>query len=80
MTDLATLKARILATPEARAEYEAQAPEFDLARELIAARDRSDIHLGRSMKRQGRKMVMRNLCDTRILNNYAIWSYGSEIF
>ena len=29
MTDLATLKARILANPEARAEYEAQAPELD---------------------------------------------------
>ena len=43
MTDLATLKARILATPEARTEYEAQAPEFDLARELIAARDRAGL-------------------------------------
>jgi len=43
MTDLATLKARILATPEAQAEYEAQAPEFDLARELIAARDRAGL-------------------------------------
>ncbi len=43
MTDLATLKARILANPEARAEYEAQAPEFDLARELIAARDRAGL-------------------------------------
>jgi ribosome-binding protein aMBF1 (putative translation factor) len=43
MTDLATLKTRILATPEARTEYEAQAPEFDLARELIAARDRAGL-------------------------------------
>lgn len=43
MNDLATLKARILANPEARAEYEAQAPEFDLARELIAARDRAGL-------------------------------------
>lgn len=43
MNDLTTLKARILATPEARAEYEAQAPEFDLARELIAARDRAGL-------------------------------------
>ncbi len=43
MTDLAALKARILATPEARTEYEAQAPEFDLARELIAARDRAGL-------------------------------------
>lgn len=43
MTDLADLKARILANPEARAEYEAQAPEFDLARELIAARARAGL-------------------------------------
>ena len=41
MTDLATLKARILANPEARAEYEAQASEFELAHELIAARTRA---------------------------------------
>ncbi|MFU2486505.1 hypothetical protein [Thauera sp. WH-1] len=40
MTELAALKALILANPEARAEYEAQAPEFELARELIAARSR----------------------------------------
>ncbi|HRP24239.1 hypothetical protein [Thauera sp.] len=40
MTELAALKARILANPEARADYEAQAPEFELARELIAARTR----------------------------------------
>ncbi len=43
MTDLATLKSRILANPETRAEYEAQAPEFGLARELIAARDRAGL-------------------------------------
>lgn len=38
MIDFAYLKARILANPEVRAEYEAQAPEFAIARELIAAR------------------------------------------
>jgi len=43
MSDLANLKARILANPEARAEYEAQAPEFDIARELIAARARAGL-------------------------------------
>ena len=41
MTELAALKARILANPEARAEYDAQAPEFELARELITARTRA---------------------------------------
>ena len=43
MTELADLKARILANPEARAEYEAQAPEFELARELITARTRAGL-------------------------------------
>lgn len=43
MSDLANLKARILANPDARAEYEAQAPEFDIARELIAARARAGL-------------------------------------
>lgn len=43
--DLADLKARMLARPEVRAEYEAQAPEFDLARELIAARSRAVVRL-----------------------------------
>ena len=35
---IADLKARILATPEARAEYEAQKLEFDRVRDRIAAR------------------------------------------
>ena len=43
MTELADLKARILANPEARAEYDAQAPEFELARELITARTRAGL-------------------------------------
>src|SRR3546814_13315313 len=41
MTDLSKLKARLLADPETRAEYEAQAPEFAIARALIAARVRA---------------------------------------
>ncbi|MDT3668941.1 MAG: helix-turn-helix transcriptional regulator [Aromatoleum sp.] len=43
MSDLAKLKARVLANPDARIEYEAQAPEFDIARELIAARVRAGL-------------------------------------
>lgn len=43
MTELAELKARILANPEVRAEYDAQAPEFALAHELIAARTRAGL-------------------------------------
>lgn len=43
MTDFATLKSRLLADPKTRAEYEAQAPEFAVARELIAARVRAGL-------------------------------------
>ncbi|KON81410.1 helix-turn-helix domain-containing protein [Azoarcus sp. PA01] len=43
MSDLAKLKARLLTNPEVRAEYEAQAPEFDIARELINARARAGL-------------------------------------
>ena len=43
MTELADLKARILANPEVRADYEAQAPKFELARELIIARTRAGL-------------------------------------
>jgi DNA-binding XRE family transcriptional regulator len=43
MTDFAKLKARLLADPETRTEYDAQAPEFAIARELIAARVRAGL-------------------------------------
>lgn len=43
MTDLTTLKTRLLANPETRAQYEEQAPEFSIARELIAARTRAGL-------------------------------------
>jgi DNA-binding XRE family transcriptional regulator len=41
MSDLTKLKARLLADPKIKAEYEVQAPEFAIARELIAARVRA---------------------------------------
>lgn len=40
---LADLKTRLLADPKTRAEYEAQAPEFEIAKELIAARARAGL-------------------------------------
>ncbi|WP_028216759.1 helix-turn-helix domain-containing protein [Paraburkholderia oxyphila] len=43
MTDLATLKKRLLADPATLAEYEVQAPEFAVARERIAARVRAGL-------------------------------------
>ena len=41
LNDLKSVKARLLKDPEASAEYAKQAPEFAIARELIAARVRA---------------------------------------
>ncbi|MBC8748536.1 MULTISPECIES: helix-turn-helix domain-containing protein [Paraburkholderia] len=43
MTDLTALKKRLLADPKTKAEYDAQSPEFAVARELIAARVRAGL-------------------------------------
>ena len=59
MTELADLKARILANPEARTEYDAQAPEFNLARELIAARTRAGLTQSRYAEATGSRAVVR---------------------
>lgn len=41
MKTLADLKRELLTDPQTRAEYDALADEFDMARELIAARSRA---------------------------------------
>lgn len=51
MSELSNLKARLLADPETRAEYDVQAPEFAIARELIAARVRAGLTQGEIAKR-----------------------------
>ena len=43
MKTLKTFKAELLADPNTRAEYDALASEFDMARELIAARGRAGL-------------------------------------
>jgi DNA-binding XRE family transcriptional regulator len=43
MNTLKDIKRELLADPAARTEYEAQAAEFDMARELIAARARAGL-------------------------------------
>ncbi|MDD2535392.1 MAG: helix-turn-helix transcriptional regulator [Macromonas bipunctata] len=53
MKTLAEMKAAMLASPEARKEYEAQAAEFEIARELIAARARADLTQGEVAERMG---------------------------
>ena len=53
MKTLKTLKAELLADPKTRAEYDAVANEFEMARELIAARARAGLSQGEVAKRMG---------------------------
>ncbi len=53
MKTLQELKAELLAKPETRAEYDAQAPEFAAARELIAARARAGVSQSELAQRMG---------------------------
>ncbi len=78
MTDLAELKARLLEDPQTCAEYDAQAPEFALARELIAARTRAGLsqtevaeRMGTSQSAVARLESGRSLPSLRTLERYA---------
>lgn len=53
MKTLADLKRQLLADPQTRAEYDALADEFDMARELIAARSRAGLTQGEVAERMG---------------------------
>ena len=53
MKTLKTLKAELLAKPSTRAEYDAQAPEFAMARELIAARTQAGLTQADVAERMG---------------------------
>ena len=53
MNTIAELKAALLADPAAQAEYDALAPEFDMARELIAARGRAGLTQADVAQRMG---------------------------
>jgi hypothetical protein len=50
---LKDLKAELLANPAVRQAYDAQAPEFELARELIAARTLAGLTQGEVAARRG---------------------------
>lgn len=53
MKTLKALKVELLADAETRAEYDAMADEFDMARELIAARCRVGLTQGQVAERMG---------------------------
>ena len=53
MKSLKDVKAELLANPAVRQAYDAQAPEFELARELIAARTKASLTQGDVAARMG---------------------------
>jgi predicted transcriptional regulator len=53
MKTLQSLKAKLLSDAETRAEYDALADEFNMARELIAARSRAGLTQGEVAARMG---------------------------
>ena len=53
MKTLKTLKAELLADPKTRSEYDAITNEFEMARELIAARSRAGLTQGEVAERMG---------------------------
>jgi len=53
MKTLKTLKAELLANPDTRREYDALAPEFETARELVAARARAGLTQEQVAERMG---------------------------
>lgn len=78
MKNLAKLKAALLADPAARAKYDALAPEFDMTRELIAARASAGLTLADVAQRMGTTQSVvarleggRRIPSMRTLRRYA---------
>ena len=53
MKSLKTIKAEMLADAATRAEFDAQAPEFETARELVAARAKAGLSQAQVAERMG---------------------------
>lgn len=78
MNELSKLKARLLANPDIRTEYENQAAEFAIARELISARVRAGLTQGEVAERMettqstiARLESGRTMPSLRTLSRYA---------
>ncbi len=81
MKTLKTLKAELLAQPQTRAEYEALAEEFDMDRELIAARGRAGLTQGEVAQRMGttQSAVARLESGKRMPSLRTVQRYASAI-
>jgi len=81
MKTLKTLKAELLADPKTLAEYEALADEFNMARELIAARGRAGLTQGEVAQRMGttQSVVARLESGKRMPSLRTVQRYASAI-
>ena len=64
VNSLKDVKAQQLANPAVRQAYDAQAPEFELARELIAARTQAGLTQGDVAARMGKTHSDRSNLDS----------------
>ena len=81
MKTLKTFKAELLADPNTRAEYDALASEFDMARELIAARGRAGLTQSEVAARMGttQSVVARLESGQRMPSMRTVQRYASAI-
>jgi predicted transcriptional regulator len=85
VVSLAKLKARLLANPKVRAEYDALAPQFEIAAELLRARLRAGlsqtelaVRMGTSQSAVARLESGDTLPSTKTLLRYA-QATGSKV-
>ena len=81
MKTLKTLKAELLANADTRAAYESQADEFDMARELIAARSRAGLTQTDVAERMGttQSVIARLEGGTRIPSLRTVQRYAEAV-
>lgn len=81
METLQSLKAELLADTDTRAEYDAMAEEFGMARELIAARTRAGLTQGEVAQRMGttQSVIARLEGGTRMPSIRTIQRYAKAV-
>ena len=81
METLQSLKAELLADTDTRAEYDAMAEEFGMARELIAARTRAGLTQGEVAQRMGttQSVIARLEGGTRMPSIRTVQRYAQAV-
>ncbi len=81
MKTLRTLKTELLTDTDTRAEYEAMAAEFSMARELLAARARAGLTQGEVAQRMGttQSVIARLESGTRMPSMRTMQRYAQAV-